>query len=54
MLSINIVNLKFRMKCLINISKDSNVNGNICDLLGKYFRFLIKYEKQYAKQFDSK
>ena len=37
-----------------NISKDLNVNGNICDLLEKYFEFLNKYEKQYAKEFDSK
>ena len=36
------------------ISKELNVNGNICDLLEKYFEFLNKYEKQYAKEFDSK
>ena len=35
------------------ISKELNVNGNICDLLEKYFEFLNKYEKQYAKEFDS-
>ena len=27
-------------------SKELNVNGNICDLLEKYFEFLNKYEKQ--------
>ena len=36
------------------ISKELNVNGNICDLLEKYFDFLYKYEKQRAKEFDSK
>ena len=36
------------------ISKELNVNGNICEFLDKYFKFLIKYEKQYAKEFDSK
>ena len=36
------------------ISKELNVNGNICDILEKYFEFLSKYEKQYAKEFDSK
>ena len=35
------------------ISKELNVNGNICDILEKYFEFLNKYEKQYAKEFDS-
>ena len=36
------------------ISKELNVNGSIRDLLEKYFKFLNKYEKQYAKEFDSK
>ena len=36
------------------ISKELNVNGNICDILEKYFEFLHKYEKQYAKEFNSK
>ena len=36
------------------ISKELNVNGNICDFLGKYFEFLNKYEKQYEKEFTSK
>ena len=36
------------------ISKEVNVNGNICEILEKYFEFLNKYEKQYAKEFDSK
>ena len=31
------------------ISKELNGNGNICDLLEKCFKFLSKYEKQYAK-----
>ena len=35
------------------ISKELIANGNICDLLDKYFEFLNKYEKQYAKEFDS-
>ena len=40
---------------LFNIfSKELNVNGNTCDLLENYFEFLNKYEKQYAKEFDSK
>ena len=36
------------------ISKELNVNGNICDILKKYFEFLNKYEKQYAKEFNLK
>ena len=36
------------------VSKKLNVNGNVCDLLEKYFEFLIKYGKLYAKEFDSK
>ena len=36
------------------ISKDFNVNGNVCDILEKYFEFSNKHEKQYAKEFDSK
>ena len=36
------------------ISKELNVNGNIHDLLEKYFKFLNKYEKQYGKEFDSR
>ena len=35
-------------------SKELNVNGKICDLLEKYFKFLNKYEKQYGKEFDSR
>ena len=37
-----------------NISKELNVNSIICDILEKYFEFLNKYEKQDAKEFDSK
>ena len=36
------------------ISKELNVNSNICKILEKSFKFLNKYEKQYAKEFDSK
>ena len=36
------------------ISKELNVNGNVCDILEKYFEFLNKLEKEYAKKFDSK
>ena len=36
------------------ISKELNVNDNICEILEMYFEFLNKYEKQYAKEFDSK
>ena len=35
------------------ISKELKFNGNICNLLENYFEFLIKYEKQYGKEFDS-
>ena len=35
-------------------SKEIDINGNICEILEKYFEFLNKYEKQYAKNFDSK
>ena len=37
-----------------NISKELNVSGNLCEILEKYFKFLNKYEEQYAKEFDSK
>ena len=36
------------------ILKEVNVNGNMCDLPEKYFKFLSKYEKKYANHFDSK
>ena len=36
------------------ISKELNVNGNICEIFEKKFEFLNKPEKQYAKEFDSK
>ena len=36
------------------ISKELNSNGNICDHLERYFEFLNKYEKMYAKEFNSK
>ena len=36
------------------ISKELNVNGNICDILEKYFEFLGKFEKQNGKEFESK
>ena len=36
------------------VSKELNVHGNLCDILEKYFDFLNKYEKLYAKEFDSK
>ena len=32
-----------------NISKELNVNGNICDILENYFKFLDKYENNTAK-----
>ena len=40
-------------KCNI-ISKELDINGNLCEILEKYFKFLDKSEKQYAKDFDSK
>ena len=36
------------------ISKELDNNGNEVDPLEKYFKFLNKYEKQYAKEFGSK
>ena len=40
---------------MFNISsKELNINGNICEILEKYFGFLNKYEKQYDKEFKSK
>ena len=36
------------------ISNELNVDGNKCDILEKFFEFLSKNEKQYAKEFDSK
>ena len=35
------------------VSKELNVNSNICDILEKYFEFLNIFEKQNAKEFDS-
>ena len=37
-----------------NISKELDVNGNICEILEKIFEFLNKYEKLFAKELDSK
>ena len=34
------------------ISKELDVNGNICEILEKNFEFLNKYEKLCAKEFD--
>ena len=45
---INIIYPKFQMKCLYFFSEELNVNGDIRDFLEKYFKFLNKYEKQYA------
>ena len=39
---------------LDSILRKSNVNGNICNFPEKYFEFLNKYEKLYAKEIDSK
>ena len=36
------------------ISKELNVNGNICEILEKYFEFLNEHEKHNAKEIDSK
>ena len=36
------------------ILKEINVEGNICEILDKYFEFLNKFEKQNAKESDSK
>ena len=45
---------EFSVEVFNIISKELNVNGYICGNLEKYFEFLDKYEKQYAKEFDSK
>ena len=37
-----------------SISKELDFNGNICEILEKFFKFLNNYEKQYAKEFLSK
>ena len=36
-----------------NISKELNVNGNICENLEKFFEFFNNFQKQNAKEFDS-
>ena len=36
------------------ISKELNVNGNICEILEKFFELLNEHEKQNAEEFDSK
>ena len=36
------------------ISKELNVNGNICEILEKYFKFLNENQQLYAKEFDTK
>ena len=38
----------------IKNSEKIKVNSNICDLPERYFEFLNKYEKLYAKEFDLK
>ena len=50
-------NIKYReivMRFSILFRKKTNIIGNICDLLERYFDFLNEYEKLYAKEFDSK
>ena len=37
----------------ITFSKELCLNGNICEVLDKNFEFTNKYEKLYAKEFDS-
>ena len=36
------------------ISKGLNVNGNLCQILEKYFEFLNEQGKQIAEEFNSK
>ena len=36
------------------ISKELDIDGNICEILDNNFEFLINYEKLYAKKFHSK
>ena len=54
MLLIIIINLKLETKFCNISSKELSVDGNICDFLENYFGVLRKYEKLYARQFDSK
>ena len=56
MLLINIINLSFLTMFLILITfiKEIDTNDNICEILDKSFEFLNKYNKLYAKEFDSK
>ena len=56
MLLINIINLSFLTMFLILLTfiKQIDTNGNICEILDKSFEFLNKYNKLYAKEFDSK
>ena len=35
------------------ISKELDINGNICEIFEKYFEIFSKYEKLYSKEFDS-
>ena len=50
---INNINLKFLFFFNI-LSKEIDINGNMCEVLDKYFGFANKYEKMYAKEFDPK
>ena len=43
---------EFSNEVFVIISKKLDVNGDICEILEKYFDFLNKYEKQNAKEFD--
>ena len=36
------------------ISKKLDVNGNICEILDRFFEFLKKFEELYAEEVDSK
>ena len=36
------------------VSKEVNVNGNICEILENHFDFLNNFEEKNAKEFDSK
>ena len=42
------------MELFIFVAEELDFHGNVCQILIKYFEFLNKYEKLYAKPVDSK
>ena len=54
MLLINIINLNITDKIFKTISEEFNVNGNICDVISVYIKYVNKLKGYVEKEYDSK